>query len=140
MVLADDKFASITHAVEEGRTVYDNVRNSILYILPTNGGEALAIIIIAILAGIALPITPVQILWVNMVTAVMLPLTLAFEPAEGDVMQRPPRDPEEPLLHGLLVWRIAFVTGLLTVAVLDRHRYLGADIRSRHHSVRLRGA
>jgi magnesium-transporting ATPase (P-type) len=81
MVLADDKFATIAHAVQEGRTVYDNMRKSILYILPTNGGETMAIVI-AILLGITLPITPVQILWVNMVTEVTLALTLAFEPAE----------------------------------------------------------
>ena len=90
MVLVDDNFASITHAVEEGRTVYDNLKKAILFILPTNGGEAL-IIIAAILFGFhQLPLTPVQILWVNMVTAVTLALSLAFEPSEQDVMQRPP--------------------------------------------------
>lgn len=85
--------------------------------MPTNGGEALAIVI-AILLGITLPITSLQILWANMVTAVMLSLTLAFEPAENDVMRRSPRNPEEPLLDGFLVWRIAFVTGLLALGVL----------------------
>jgi magnesium-transporting ATPase (P-type) len=109
MVLADDNFASIAHAVEEGRTVYDNLKKSILFILPTNGGEALTIIA-AILMGRMLPITPAQILWVNMITAVTLALTLAFEPAEQDVMQRPPRHPKEPLLTGFLIWRIIFVS------------------------------
>lgn len=109
MVLADDNFASIAHAVEEGRTVYDNLKKSILFVLPTNGGEAL-IIIAAIVMGKMLPITPVQILWINMITAVTLALTLAFEPAEANVMQRPPRNPKEPILSGFLIWRIIFVS------------------------------
>ncbi|MCW9023663.1 MAG: cation-transporting P-type ATPase [Gammaproteobacteria bacterium] len=109
MVLTDDNFASIAHAVEEGRTVYDNLKKSILFILPTNGGEAL-IIIAAIIMGRMLPITPAQILWINMITAVTLALTLAFEPAERNVMQRPPRNPKEPILSGFLVWRIIFVS------------------------------
>ncbi len=113
MVLADDNFASITHAVEEGRTVYDNLKKAILFILPTNGGEAL-IILAAILFGFhQLPLTPVQILWVNMVTAVTLGLSLAFEPPEKDVMRRPPRNAYEPMLSPYLIWRIAFVSVIL---------------------------
>jgi magnesium-transporting ATPase (P-type) len=113
MVLADDNFASIAHAVEEGRTVYDNLKKAILFILPTNGGEAL-IILAAILFGFhQLPLTPVQILWVNMVTAVTLALSLAFEPPEQNVMQRPPRDAHEPILTSYLVWRVAFVSVIL---------------------------
>jgi magnesium-transporting ATPase (P-type) len=113
MVLADDNFASIAHAVEEGRTVYDNLKKAILFILPTNGGEAL-IILAAILFGFhQLPLTPVQILWVNMVTAVTLALSLAFEPPELNVMHRPPRDAHEPILTSYLVWRIAFVSVIL---------------------------
>jgi len=113
MVLADDNFTSITHAVEEGRTVYDNLKKAILFILPTNGGEAL-IILAAILFGFQqLPLTPVQILWVNMVTAVTLALSLAFEPSEQSVMQRPPRDTHEPMLTPHLVWRIVFVSIIL---------------------------
>ena len=112
VVLADDNFASIANAVEEGRTVYANLRKVISFILPTNGGEAF-IIIIAILMGGALPITAVQILWVNMITAVTLALALAFEPAEDDVMRCSPRKPNEPLLNRFLVWRIAFVTVIL---------------------------
>ncbi|MBI4194321.1 MAG: cation-transporting P-type ATPase [Betaproteobacteria bacterium] len=115
MVLADDNFASIAHAVEEGRTVYDNLKKAILFILPTNGGEA-GVIITAILLGMALPITAVQILWVNMITAVTLALAIAFEPAESNVMRRPPRDPREPLLSGFLVWRIVLVSLLLVAA------------------------
>ncbi|GAV20958.1 Ca2+-transporting ATPase [Mariprofundus micogutta] len=114
MVLADDNFASIARAVEEGRTVYDNLKKSIMFILPTNGGEAF-IIIAAIIMGSALPITPAQILWVNMITAVTLALTLAFEPPEQNVMQRPPRDSGEPILSGFLLWRILFVS-LIIVA------------------------
>jgi magnesium-transporting ATPase (P-type) len=112
MVLTDDNFASIAHAVEEGRTVYDNLKKSILFILPTNGGEAFTIIA-AIMTGRMLPITPVQILWINMITAVTLALTLAFEPAEKNVMQRYPRDPKEPILSGFLIWRILFVSLIL---------------------------
>jgi magnesium-transporting ATPase (P-type) len=117
MVLADDNFASIAHAVEEGRTIYDNLRKAILFILPTNGGEAGAIIA-AILFGLMLPITPVQILWVNMITAVTLALALAFEPQEPGVMRRPPRDPRQPVLSGFMVWRVAFVSALLTAGTL----------------------
>mgnify|MGYP000871449236 FL=1 len=112
MVLADDNFATIAHAVEEGRTIYDNLRKAILFILPTNGGQAL-IVLVAVLLGMTLPITPVQILWVNMVTAVTLGLALAFEPPEADVMRRPPRSPTEPLLSGYFVWRIGYVALLL---------------------------
>ena len=109
MVLADDNFASIAQAVVEGRTVYDNLKKSILFVLPTNGGEAFTIIA-AIIMGRMLPITPAQILWVNMITAVTLALTLAFEPAEKNVMQRPPRNPKQPILSGFLIWRIIFVS------------------------------
>jgi magnesium-transporting ATPase (P-type) len=116
MVLADDNFATITAAVREGRTVYDNIQKVIAWTLPTNGGEAL-IVIIAILLGMTLPLTPVQILWINMVTAVTLGLVLAFEPAEPDIMRRPPRAPTEPLLSRHLAWRVALVSVLFTLAV-----------------------
>ena len=114
MVLADDRFSSIVDAVEQGRTVYDNLKKAILFILPTNGGEAL-ILIAAILMGKMLPITPVQILWVNMITAVTLALSLAFEPPENNVMLRSPRDPKSPILSSLFLWRIAFVSLILLV-------------------------
>ena len=109
MVLTDDNFATLTYAIVEGRTVYDNLKKSILFILPTSMGEAL-IIIFAIMIGEKLPITPVQILWINMITTVTLALTLSFEPTENGVMQRPPRNPGEPLLSKMLVWRIIFVS------------------------------
>ena len=119
IVLADDNFASIERAVEEGRTIYDNLRKAILFILPTNGAEAL-VILAAVVAGFALPLTPVQILWVNMVTAVTLALALAFEPAEPGLMRRPPRKPGTPILGRYFLWRIGFVSFLIggaTVAV-----------------------
>jgi len=109
MVLADDNFASIAHAVEEGRGIYDNLKKAIIFILPTGGGEAL-IIVAAIVMAETLPITPVQILWVNTITAVTLSLTLAFEPPESNIMSRKPSKPNEPLLSPLLVWRIVFVS------------------------------
>jgi magnesium-transporting ATPase (P-type) len=116
MVLADDNFDSIRRAVEEGRTVYDNLKKTILFILPTNGAESLLIMGAVIFALSEMPITPVQILWVNMITAVTLALALAFEPAEPGVMKRPPRHPDEPLLSPYLIWRIAFVAVLVTTA------------------------
>jgi magnesium-transporting ATPase (P-type) len=112
MVLTDDNFASIAHAVEEGRTVYDNLKKAIIFILPTNGGEALTILA-AIALGRTMPITAAQILWINMITAVTLALALAFEPAEKNVMQRPPRHADEPLLSPFLIWRIVFVSLIL---------------------------
>ncbi|MDT8370526.1 MAG: cation-transporting P-type ATPase [Gammaproteobacteria bacterium] len=130
MVLADDRFCSIVHAVEEGRTVYDNLKKAILFILPTNGGEAL-ILIAAIIMGQMLPITPVQILWVNMITAVTLALALAFEPAEDNVMQRQPRSPKEPILTPNLLWRIGFVSVILMVGTFGLflwQRGQGVDI------------
>ena len=113
MVLADDNFATIAHAVEEGRTVYDNIKKAIVFIMPTNGGEA-GMVLLAILFGMTLPITPVQILWVNMVTAVTLALSLAFERSEPGVMRRPPRATNEAILSGFMIWRIGFVSFLLT--------------------------
>ena len=122
MVLADDNFASIASAVEEGRTVYDNLQKAILFILPTNGGQG-AVIVAAVLLGTALPLTPVQVLWVNMVVAVTLALALAFEPPEPGVMDRPPRPPGEPLLTGFLIWRVAFVSALLVAGSLGAFLY-----------------
>ncbi len=112
MILADDNFATIASAVEQGRTVYDNLKKSILFVLPTNGGEALSILF-AVALGYTLPITAVQILWVNMVTAVTLALTLAFEKAESNVMERKPRKPGEPILSGFIIWRIVYVSLIL---------------------------
>jgi len=111
MVLADDNFASIVAAVREGRTVYDNILKVIAWTLPTNGGEAMTILA-ALALGLAMPITPAQILWINMITAVALGLTLAFEPPEPGTMRRPPRPADEPILQLSLLWRIVFVSVL----------------------------
>jgi magnesium-transporting ATPase (P-type) len=118
VVLADDNFASIVEAVKEGRTVYDNLKKAILFILPTNGGEAL-IILSAIVFGFQhLPLTPAQILWVNMITAVTLALALSLEPPETDVMNRSPRDADAPILTAQLLWRIGFVSTILTIGTI----------------------
>ncbi|WP_187972002.1 cation-transporting P-type ATPase [Aquibium microcysteis] len=117
MVLADDNFASIVAAVREGRTVYDNLTKVIAWTLPTNGGEAFTIIL-AIAFGLTLPVTPIQILWINMVTAVALGLTLAFEPTEEGAMARPPRRSREALLSGRLRWRILFVSALMVAGTM----------------------
>jgi magnesium-transporting ATPase (P-type) len=125
-VLADDNFASIAAAVREGRTVYDNLKKVISWTLPTNAGEAMTIVV-ALFAGMALPITAVQILWINLVTAVTLGLALAFEPTEPGTMRRPPRPRDEPLLTGGLVWHIVLVSTLFLAAVFGM--YAWADAR-----------
>jgi cation-transporting ATPase F len=112
MVLTDDDFATIEAAVEEGRGVFDNLTKFITWTLPTNIAEGL-VILVAIMAGAALPILPTQILWINMTTAVLLGLMLAFEPKEAGIMSRPPRDPGQPLLTGTLMTRILLVSALL---------------------------
>ncbi len=112
MVLLDDNFATIVAAVEEGRSVFDNLVKFIVWTLPTNLGEGL-VILAAIFAGVTLPILPIQILWINMSTAVLLGLMLAFEPRETDIMERPPRDPQRPMLTGDMVFRIFFVGFLM---------------------------
>jgi magnesium-transporting ATPase (P-type) len=114
MVLADDNFASIAAAVKEGRTVYNNVEKAILFMLPTNVAEA-SVIAVAIVVGFVMPITAPQILWVNMVTSVALGLVISFEPPESDVMLRPPRAVNRPLVTRFGLWRILFV-GLTLVA------------------------
>ena len=116
VVLADDNFASIAHAVEEGRTVYDNLKKTITFLLPINGGESLTLLL-AVLLGVALPILPAQVLWVNMVSSVALAMVLAFEPPEAGVMRRPPRPAGEPLLSGFLVWRVSFVSTLFLAGI-----------------------
>jgi magnesium-transporting ATPase (P-type) len=116
IVLADDNFASIVNAIKEGRTVYDNLKKSIAFLLPINGGESMAITV-AILIGVTLPITPLQILWVNMVSAIGLAMVLAFEPAEADIMSRKPRDRDTPLLSPFLIWRIVFVSLLFLIGI-----------------------
>jgi len=115
IVLTDDNFATIEAAVEEGRGVYDNLTKFITWALPTNLGEGL-VIILAIFAGVPLPILPVQILWINMTTAVLLGLMLAFEPKEAGIMLRAPRLPNEPVLNRALIFRVFLVGALLCSA------------------------
>jgi Ca2+-transporting ATPase len=114
MVLTDDNFASIEAAVEEGRGIFDNLTKFIVWTLPTNLGEGL-VILAAIFADVTLPILPVQILWINMTTAVLLGLMLAFEPKEPGIMSRPPRDPKTPILTRELIGRILIVSALLLI-------------------------
>ena len=117
VVLSDDNFATIAAAVREGRAVYDNIRKFILFVLPTNGGEAL-VVIAAMLFELTLPMTPAQVLWINMITSSTLGLALAFEPAEDDVMRRRPRPPGAPLLSGFFVWRLVMVSALMMASAL----------------------
>lgn len=109
MILTDDNFATIEAAVEERRGVFDNLTKFIVWTLPTNMGEGL-VILAAIFAGVTLPLLPVQILWINMTTAVLLGLMLAFEPKEPDIMRRAPRDPGSPILDRPLIIRICLVS------------------------------
>lgn len=132
MILADDNFASIAAAVREGRTVYDNLTKVIAWTLPTSFGEAL-VIVAAILGGLLLPVTPVQILWINMVTAVALGLVLAFEPPEGDVMRRPPRPADASLLSPRLVWQVVMVSLLFVIGAFGMFywaRSRGLDVET----------
>lgn len=132
MVLLDDDFATIEAAVEEGRGVFDNLTKFIVWTLPTNMGEGL-VILVAILLGASLPILPVQILWINMTTAVFLGLMLAFEPKEPGIMARPPRRPGQALLPRFLVVRMVVVAIFLVVASWWLYRWelaSGADVES----------
>lgn len=132
MVLLDDNFASIERAVEEGRTVFNNLKKTILFILPTNGGECLTLVA-ALLLGTLLPILPLHILWINLVTTVALAITLAFDPVEPDIMQQPPRDPQSPLIDRALVWRIVYVSVLISLGTFGLFFYeleLGSSLEA----------
>ncbi|WP_454831050.1 cation-transporting P-type ATPase [Pseudoxanthomonas wuyuanensis] len=122
LVLADDNFASIVSAVREGRTVYDNIKKVISWTLPTNAGEALSIIV-ALLFGMTLPVTALQILWINLITAATLGIALAFEPTEENTMRRPPRARNESLIGGELVWHIVLVAALFLCGVFGIFSY-----------------
>lgn len=130
IVLADDNFSSIERAVEEGRTIYDNLKKAILFILPTNGGQGF-VMLVAVLFGLTLPLTPVQILWVNMVVAITLAMALAFEPAEPGIMRRPPRKPGTPILDRTFIIRLAIVSLLIggaTIAMFEVELALGMPL------------
>jgi ATPase, P-type (transporting), HAD superfamily, subfamily IC len=122
LVLADDNFATLAAAVREGRTVYDNLKKVISWTLPTNAGEAL-VVITALVAGMALPMSAVQILWINLITGITLGLALAFEPTERGTMARPPRPREAPILSGELVWHVVLVAVLFLAAVFGMFTY-----------------
>jgi potassium/sodium efflux P-type ATPase len=115
LVLTDDNFATIARAVREGRVVFDNIKKSLMFMLPTNGGEA-GVILLAIFAGLPLPVTAAQILWVNTVTTVTLALALAFEGPERGVMDHAPRPVNEAIVTGALARRILFVVLLMVAA------------------------
>mgnify|MGYP003675237412 FL=1 len=130
MILTDDNFASIEAAVEEGRGVFDNLTKFIVWTLPTNFGEGL-VILAAVVAGATLPILPVQILWINMTTAVLLGLMLVFEPKDQDIMSRPPRDPKTPILTGWLQARILLVSLILlagSFGLFEWEQHRGASL------------
>lgn len=116
MILTDDNFASIEAAVEEGRGVYDNLTKFIVWIIPTNLGESL-MLLSAILFGLPLPLVPLQLLWINL-TDTVLGLSLAFEPKEADVMNRPPRPTQQPMLPKALVLRSVLVSSIMVAGGL----------------------
>jgi magnesium-transporting ATPase (P-type) len=119
LVLLDDNFATIVAAVRAGRTVYDNLKKVIAFLLPVNGGESLSLLL-AILFGLTLPITAAQILWVNMVSSVALAMALAFEPTEPNTLRRPPRNPSSSILSRGLVLRIVLVSLLFCTGVFGQ--------------------
>jgi magnesium-transporting ATPase (P-type) len=130
MVLTDDSFASIEATVEEGRGVFDNLTKFIVWTLPTNAGEGL-VVLAGIIAGTLLPILPIQILWINMTTAVALGLTLAFEPKEAGIMSRRPRHPDQPILTPTLIRRVLLVSAILVIsafALFSWERQRGAPV------------
>ena len=123
MVLTDDNFATIASSVKEGRRVYDNLKKTILFIMPTNLAQGL-LIIIALLAGNIIPLTPVLILWMNMATSATLSFGLAFEAAERNVMNRPPRKTGQHVMDGYAIWRVAFVGTMIAVAAFILEAWL----------------
>ena len=114
MVLADDNFASIVAAVHEGRAIFDNIQKTIVYLLSGNAAE-LAVMLVAAVVGLPFPLLPLHLLWINIVTDGLPALALVFDPPEADVLKRPPRRPEEPML-GPSQWRFIAATGMLQAA------------------------
>lgn len=130
MILSDDDFSSIAHAVKEGRSVFDNLVKFITWTLPTNLGEGL-VILVAIMLGLTLPILPVQILWINMATAILLGLMLVFEPKEQNIMKRQPRDPKQPLLTKSIMIQMIIVGIYMLLAsymMFEYSIYLGHSV------------
>lgn len=130
IVLADDNFATIRSAIREGRRIYDNLRKSVVFLLPTNGAQSL-VILVAVVFGLTLPLTPVQVLWVNMITAVTLSLALAYEPAERGIMSRPPRGSGGSIIAGRelgFVLMVSLLIGGATLAVFGISLASGTDL------------
>ncbi|MEW5289607.1 cation-transporting P-type ATPase [Erwinia papayae] len=130
MILTDDNFATIANAVKEGRRVWDNLKKTILFIMPTSLAQGL-LIVIAILMGNLLPLTPVQILWMNMATSATLSFGLVFEKADKNVMRRAPRDVRKPVMDAWALWRVGFVGILIALSAF----MLEAWLQSRGYSV-----
>ncbi|GHD92421.1 carbonate dehydratase [Pseudocitrobacter faecalis] len=123
MVLTDDNFATIASSVKEGRRVYDNLKKTILFIMPTNLAQGL-LVVIALLAGNMIPLTPVLILWMNMATSATLSFGLAFEAAERNVMNRPPRKTGQHVMDAFAVWRVAFVGSMIAISAFILEAWL----------------
>lgn len=123
MVLTDDNFATIASSVKEGRRVYDNLKKTILFIMPTNLAQGL-LVVIALLAGNMIPLTPVLILWMNMATSATLSFGLAFEAAERNVMNRPPRKTGQHVMDAFAVWRVAFVGSMIAFSAFILEAWL----------------
>lgn len=117
VVLQDDRFPTLGAAVEEGRVIFDNIRKFVFYLFSCNAAEVLTLFVAGI-AGLPLPLLPLQILWLNLVTDTFPALALALEPAEPGVMRRPPRDPEAALMSGRFIRTIGFYGGLITISTL----------------------
>jgi len=123
-ILTDDNFATIVRAVREGRTVYDNIVKTILYVLPVSLAQA-SVIVTAVLLGLVLPLTPVQVLWVNLITAVTLCIALAFELGEANIMQRPPRPIGQALITVAFARRLLLIVAWFTAVIFWLfHSYL----------------
>ncbi|MGJ9426639.1 cation-translocating P-type ATPase [Nesterenkonia halotolerans] len=132
VALADDNFSSIATAVEEGRRIYDNLRKALVFLLPTNGAQA-AVVLVAVLFGWTLPLTPLQVLWVNMVTAVTLAFAFAFEPAEDGIMRRRPRDPEAGIVQARHFAQILLVSAMIAAVTIVVFRWrigVGDDLET----------
>ncbi|MDJ0697865.1 cation-transporting P-type ATPase [Mastigocoleus sp. MO_188.B34] len=130
MLLTDDNFASIEAAVEEGRTVYQNLRKAIAFLLPVNGGESMTILISALLAR-DLPILSLQVLWLNMINSLTMTVPLAFEPKSNGLMQQSPRNPKEPLITKKLLRRILTVSlfnWILIFGIFEWAKFTTGDV------------
>ena len=137
MILLDDNFATIVKAVKEGRRIYENIRKFILYVLSCNLAEILTIFL-APLLGFAMPLLPIHILWINLVTDGLPGLALVAEPAEKDIMNRPPRPPKENLFAGGLITRILLTSGVMTAAALFVQWWMmeqGYEVRAQQTAV-----